>query len=142
MRLKTFLWKIFGRIVGFSVLTTLGLTAILQAVFVKNTLRNCYMPGFTETILSGIALLIALCSATLFLVHLPTVRASTFRKALAFAFLPLAASLYLGSFWVEETPSTVEVLHLLALFGPVWFWIGNGYFQFRKNRHFFPENKE
>ncbi|WP_313262944.1 hypothetical protein, partial [Sphingobacterium multivorum] len=78
---------IFLRIIGFSVSTTFVLTAILQANNEAAKRARCYMPFFTELLLSFVALCIAIGTISIFLNLNKQFRTSRLARALSFVLL-------------------------------------------------------
>ncbi|MGE8428176.1 MAG: hypothetical protein ACN6O7_09880 [Sphingobacterium sp.] len=113
---------IFLQIVGFSVLTTFVLAAILQANNEAAKRARDYMPFFTELLLSLVALCIAVGTLTIFLNLNKQFRRSKIGRALSFVLLPAAISLLFSSFLVQAggASNLFEMLHMAATIVPVW----------------------
>jgi uncharacterized membrane protein len=108
--------------IGFSVLTTFVFTAILQANNEAAKRARCYMPFFTELLLSFVALCIAIGTISIFLNLNKQFRSSRLARALSFVLLPAAISLLFSSFLVQAggVSSLFEILHMIATLAPVW----------------------
>lgn len=113
---------IFLRIIGFSVSTTFVLTAILQANNEAAKRARCYMPFFTESLLSFVALCIAIGTMSIFLNLNKQFRSSRLARALSFVLLPAAISLLFSSFLIQTggASNIFEMLHMAATIVPVW----------------------
>ena len=113
---------IFLRIIGFSVSTTFVLTAILQANNGAAKRARCYMPFFTESLLSFVALCIAIGTISIFLNLNKQFRSSRLARALSFVLLPPAISLLFSSFLIQTggASNIFEMLHMAATIVPVW----------------------
>ncbi|WP_411973563.1 hypothetical protein ACLCDV_09910 [Sphingobacterium sp. Lzh-3] len=113
---------IFLRIIGVSVLTTFVLTAILQANNDAAKRARCYMPFFTELLLSFVALCIAIGTISIFLNLNKQFRTSRLARALSFVLLPATISLLFSSFLIQAggASNIFEMLHMAATVVPVW----------------------
>ena len=113
---------IFLRIIGVSVLTTFVLTAILQVNNEAAKRARCYMPFFTELLLSFVALCIAIGTISIFLNLNKQFRTSRLARALSFVLLPAAISLLFSSFLIQAggASNIFEMLHMAATIVPVW----------------------
>lgn len=113
---------IFLRIIGVSVLTTFVLTAILQANNDAAKRARCYMPFYTELLLSFVALCIAIGTISIFLNLNKQFRTSRLARALSFVLLPAAISLLFSSFLIQAggASNIFEMLHMAATIVPVW----------------------
>jgi len=112
---------IFLRITGFSVLTTFILTAILQANNEAAKRARCYMPLFTELLLSFLVLFICLLTLGIFLNNNSRFRSSRLRVILSFTLLPFVAIVLFTYLLIVEDgmPSLFGLLHILATLIPV-----------------------
>ncbi|MNE31356.1 hypothetical protein D3C87_982010 [compost metagenome] len=119
--MKKKLAYIFLRITGFSVLTTFILTAILQANNEAAKRARCYMPLFTELLLSFSVLCICLLILGIFLNNKPRFRSGRLRVFLSFTLLPFVAIvLFTYLLIVEDGMSSLfGLLHILATLVPV-----------------------
>jgi len=119
--MKKQLAYIFLRITGFSVLTTFILTAILQANNEAAKRARCYMPLFTELLLSFSVLCICLLTLGIFLNSNPRFRSSRLRVILSFTLLPFAAIVLFTYLLIvaDGMPSLFGLLHILATLVPV-----------------------
>jgi succinate dehydrogenase/fumarate reductase cytochrome b subunit len=126
---------IFLRITGFALLATFVLTAILQANNeAAKRAHYCYMPFFTELLLSFVALCIAVGTLTIFLNLNRKFRNNRIALLLSFVLLPAATSLLFLSVLIQagQVASLFEILHMAATLIPVSVLIGWEYFQFKK----------
>ncbi|APU96868.1 hypothetical protein BV902_11365 [Sphingobacterium sp. B29] len=125
---------IFLRIIGFSVLTTFVLTAILQANNAAAKRARCYMPFFTELLLSFVALCIAIGTISIFLNLNKQFRSSRLARVLSFVLLPAAISLLFSSFLIQAggASNIFEMLHMAATIVPVW---GLILWQYNRSNH-------
>lgn len=130
--MKRKLSYIFLRIMGLSVLTTFVLTAILQANNEAAKRARCYMPFFTELLLSLVALCIAIGTISIFLNLNKQFRSSRAGRSLSFVLLPATISLLFSSFLVQAggASNLFEILHMIATLAPVWGLILWEYHQF------------
>ncbi|WP_313262537.1 hypothetical protein, partial [Sphingobacterium multivorum] len=83
---------------------------------------RCYMPFFTESLLSFVALCIAIGTISIFLNLNKQFRSSRLARALSFVLLPAAISLLFSSFLIQTggASNIFEMLHMAATIVPVW----------------------
>ncbi|WP_158655554.1 hypothetical protein [Sphingobacterium sp. HMA12] len=130
--MKKQLAYIFLRITVFSVLTTFILTAILQANNEALRRARCYMPLFTELLLSSFVLCICLLTLGIFLNNNSRFRSSRLYVFLSFTLLPFGVVMLFTFLFImeEDRPSLFGLLHLLATFVPVCSLILWEYYKF------------
>ncbi|QIH34966.1 hypothetical protein [Sphingobacterium sp. DR205] len=133
--MKKQLAYIFLRITGFSVLTTFILTAILQANNESAKRARCYMPLFTELLLSFSVLCICLLTLGIFLNNNSRFRSNRVCVFLSFTLLPFGVILLFTYLFITEDGSLTlfGFLHLLATSVPVCSLILWEYYKFNKS---------
>ncbi|MDR3007464.1 MAG: hypothetical protein LBV59_05985 [Sphingobacterium sp.] len=125
---------IFLRITGLAVLATFVLTGVLQANNEAAKKARCYMPFFTELLLSFVTLCIAVGTLTIFLNLNRRFRNNRIALLLSFVLLPAASSLLFLSVLIQagQVASLFEILHMAATLIPVSVLIGLEYRKFKK----------
>lgn len=131
--MKKQLFYIFLRIIGMSVPATFVLVFILQ---LNNSHRyhNCYMPLFTEILLSFAVLAIGLCSISIFLNLNTKFRSNPIKTAFSFVLCPFLLTIFFVLTLMDDLTDAFGMLHILAMVVPVWFMILWEYFKFKKQR--------
>jgi hypothetical protein len=133
--MKKQLANIFLRITGFSILSTFILTAVLQANNLAAKRARCYMPWFTELLLSFCVLCICLLTLGIFLNINSRFRSNRFCVFLSFTLLPFGLIIFLCYLFVlEQGMSDVfGLLHVLATTVPICSLILWEYYKFTKS---------
>jgi hypothetical protein len=133
--MKKQLAYIFLRIMCFSVMTTFILTMILQANNEAAARGRCYMPLFTELLLSFCALCICLLTLGIFLNYNSCFRSNQIRVFLSFTLLPFMAIVLFTYLLIMEDgmPSLFGLLHILATAVPVCSLILWEHYKFNKS---------
>ena len=131
--MKKHLLKAFFRINKYSVLLTFTLTFIIQNFIIESgeRMRNCYMPLFTEILLSALSFFISLASITIFLNLFKRIIQNNILILLSFILLPLINSIIIIFYLVDENDSYL-FLYISVLLFPVWTFIIREYFKFSR----------
>lgn len=131
--MKKYLLKTFFRINRNSVILTFILCFIFQNFVVPSgeKLRNCYMPLFTELIISFLSFFIALTSITIFLNLIKKINQNNTFIILSFFLLPIITSIIIVFNLIDENDNYI-FLFIFALLLPVWLSLIWEYFKFNR----------
>ena len=127
---KQILYSIL-RIIGVSIPCTFVLVCIMTWSNGEK-LQNCYMPLFTETMLSFVVLCIGFSTVSIFLNMNKKIRSNLISTALSFFLIPFLVTLIFLYVFIEDLTDALEILNFLAMLLPVWFMILWEYLKFKK----------
>lgn len=133
--MKKHLLKTFFRISSYSALLTFILSFIFQNFIIQRgeTMRDCFMPFFSELLLTILSFCISLTSITIFINLLNRKNRNNTFVFSTFSVLPLITSLILIVYSIYENDSDI-FLFLFALLFPFWVFLIWEYLKFIKIR--------
>jgi len=140
--MKNYLWKMFFRIISFSVLSTFMLSFIFQNSIIQHgkNMRDCFMPFFSELLLSIVCFLLSLTSATIFINLFNRKKLNNTFVFSTFTVLPFIVSLLFIFYSIFENNNGIY-LFIFALLFPFWTLLIWEYFKFNKIRMTFDQVK-
>lgn len=125
--MKKHLLKSFLKINLASTLVTFILAFIIQNFIIQHKeerMRNCYMPLFTELLITLFCFFISLSTLTIFLNLFQNLRKQRLLKSLSFFLLPFITTItFIIVFFQDGFTDKRVILLLAALVIPVWFLI-------------------